>query len=301
MKLKCYQKLNENELRDLYLNKNLSMDELMKYYNLSYSSISRALRYFKINKSRELIALNNKKTCLKKYGVENTSQIAEIKIKKKDTFKMHYGTDYYFQTDTFKQQSKNTREVRYGNKNYNNRKSAEITNLNKYGVKNVLQVKAIKEKAEKTILKKYGVKNASQSKELQYKKYETKKKNKTFYSSNLEEKIYSLLLNKFKNIIRQYTTKKYPFNCDFYIQEKNLYIEIQGNWTHGYMPFEQSEKCLKQLEKWEEKAKTSSFYKTALDVWTRRDVLKRETARKNNLNWIEFFNLDEFMTWYEKQ
>ena len=27
--------------------------------------------------------------------------------------------------------------------------------------------------------------------------------------------------------------------------------------------------------------------------------LKRETARKNNLNWIEFFNMKQFMEWYD--
>ena len=41
------------------------------------------------------------------------------------------------------------------------------------------------------------------------------------------------------------------------------------------------------------------MYKIAIEVWTIRDPLKRETARKNNLNWIEFFTMDEFMKWYD--
>lgn len=46
------------------------------------------------------------------------------------------------------------------------------------------------------------------------------------------------------------------------------------------------------------KNKRKNMYKIAIEVWTIRDPLKRETARKNNLNWIEFFTLDEFMNWY---
>lgn len=36
-------------------------------------------------------------------------------------------------------------------------------------------------------------------------------------------------------------------------------------------------------------------------MWTKNDVRKRKAAKKNNLNWIEFFTMDEFMSWFEKQ
>ena len=39
-------------------------------------------------------------------------------------------------------------------------------------------------------------------------------------------------------------------------------------------------------------------YVNAIVDWTIRDPLKRETAKKNNLNWLEFFTLDEFIKWY---
>ena len=38
----------------------------------------------------------------------------------------------------------------------------------------------------------------------------------------------------------------------------------------------------------------------AIDVWTISDPLKRKTAKKNNLNWIEFFNMEQFMEWYNQ-
>ena len=41
--------------------------------------------------------------------------------------------------------------------------------------------------------------------------------------------------------------------------------------------------------------KNSEQYKHAIEVWTHRDPLKRETAKNNNLNYLEIFsiNVDE--------
>ena len=52
------------------------------------------------------------------------------------------------------------------------------------------------------------------------------------------------------------------------------------------------------LEKWNEKSLEHSLYESAIRTWTVVDPLKRETAKKNNLNWIEFFTMEEFMLWY---
>ena len=47
------------------------------------------------------------------------------------------------------------------------------------------------------------------------------------------------------------------------------------------------------LESW--KSKNTDYYKNAINVWTNRDVNKRELAKKNNLNYLEIFSckLDE--------
>ena len=67
-------------------------------------------------------------------------------------------------------------------------------------------------------------------------------------------------------------------------------------WTHNDHPFDETnENDLKIVESWSQK--NSKFYNGAIDVWTKRDVLKRNTAKKNNLNWIEFFNLSQFDEW----
>lgn len=52
-----------------------------------------------------------------------------------------------------------------------------------------------------------------------------------------------------------------------------------------------------KLNKWEEKSQNSNFYKKAIEVWTIRDVNKRNTAKQNNLNYLEFFNMKQFNDW----
>lgn len=133
------------------------------------------------------------------------------------------------------------------------------------------------------------------------KSIQTKRANKSFNTSKPEEIIYQLLTDKFGiNIKRQYASELYPFACDFYIPSLNLYIEYQGLWTHGGEPFDKdNKKHLEKIKKWQNS--DSDFYSLAINVWTVSDPLKRETAKKNNLNWIEFFTIDQFMEWYNKQ
>ena len=95
----------------------------------------------------------------------------------------------------------------------------------------------------------------------------------------------------------------------------DLYIEYQGDWSHGskgnviYGPFDKDNiDHIKILNEWKEGSKKianekntvgkRNRYTNAIEVWTICDPLKRETARKNNLNWLKFFTLDEFMKWY---
>lgn len=39
------------------------------------------------------------------------------------------------------------------------------------------------------------------------------------------------------------------------------------------------------------------YYNNAITTWTIRDVNKRNIAKNNNLNWIEFWNIDELKKW----
>lgn len=119
----------------------------------------------------------------------------------------------------------------------------------------------------------------------------TKRKNKTFKSSKKELEIYKLLKEKYHDIIYQYTSIEYPFNCDFYIPSLKLYIEYNGIWTHGKHIFDcNSKEDIEKLNLWKEKSKTSKYYKIAIHTWTDLDIRKQEYVKQNNLNHIIFWN-----------
>ena len=114
------------------------------------------------------------------------------------------------------------------------------------------------------------------------------KKNNSFAKSKPEDIHYEKLCEQFGNddIIRQYKSDLYPFNCDFYIKSTDTYVEYQGFWTHGSEPYDPSNKeHQKIIEQWSKK--NTKFYHSAIKNWTITDPLKRQIAHKNGLNYIE--------------
>ena len=150
----------------------------------------------------------------------------------------------------------------------------------KYGVSNVFQLMNVKQKL------------IDKSDQMQKHRDETKRKRGTFNTSRKEEIAYALLCKKFSSddIVRQYHSNEYPFNCDFYIKSKDLYIECNFSWTHGGHWFDETdENDLQTFQKW--KNKNTKFYDNAIQTWTVRDVKKRKTAEKNHLNYIVVWNI----------
>ena len=93
-------------------------------------------------------------------------------------------------------------------------------------------------------------------------------------------------------MINKYKSKLYPYNCDFYIPSLDLYIECNYHWTHGGHPFNENNiEDITILNLW--KNKNLSYYDNAIQTWTVRDVNKRNTAKKNKLNFIEIWNIEE--------
>ena len=170
----------------------------------------------------------------------------------------------------------------------------------KYGFKSSFEVPEIKDKISKSIYDKYGVYLAGQSEIIHHKVLETKRKNNSFSTSKPEELMYELLCDKFgsNDVERQYKSERYPFNCDFYIKSCDLYIELNASWTHGghWFDSESLDDNLK-LNQW--LSKDSDYYNDAILTWTKRDLIKRETAFKNNLNYLVFWDCDltDFNDW----
>ena len=147
-------------------------------------------------------------------------------------------------------------------------------------------------KAFNTIKTKYGS-FANFYNIIHIKGNETKSKNKTFNTSNIEKNLFEYLKKEFPNklIFTHFKDKeRYPYYCDFYIKEDDLFIELNAHWTHGGKPYNAEDKeCQEQLKLWEEKAKTSEFYRNAIYTWTVRDVNKINCAKQNNLNYLVIY------------
>lgn len=272
----------ENPIKNKKIRKKIKETNIKKYgekYPTAYGSNGFKKRMKEKYGSENPTAYgteNFKKRMKEKYNVENvwqSKQIKEkikeqhlqIKEKKEKTCLKNYGTKYYLQSQEGKNNfSKNKEKMK---KNYN-----------------------------KTCQKKYGVDwyIQSESKNQKIKRYDkvwkSKKENRTTNSSKVEQELFSYLLNKYENIERNFKTKEYPFHCDFYIKDLNLYIELQGFWTHGYRAFLNTKEDNNQLFEWKKKAETSTFFKNGINIWTKKDVKKREIALKNNLRFLEIFD-----------
>ena len=278
--------------------------------------------FFSGEEGKEIV----KNKFLEKYGVENPFQSEEIKEKIKQTNLKKYGKEYFTQTDDFITKTKKTNLEKYGceyiTQSEEIKEKTKQTNLKKYGKEYFTQTDDFITKTKRTNNENYGVDWYSQSelrkskyknKEfvqiISNKQYHTKKNNNSFNISKQEDTIYELLSNKFPDVIRQYRSSLYPYNCDFYIPSIDLYIEYQGNWTHGDEPFDENNpNHIELLNKLKSKPQTRfsksrqkeipSYWSLAIKVWTEYDVKKRVIAKSNHLNYLEFFNMEQFIKWF---
>lgn len=257
-------------------------------------------------------------TCLEKYGQKNYMSTKDFREKSKEYFQEHYGKYYFYETEEFQEKRKQKCLEKYGVDSFSKtdefKQKSKETWLNNYGVKHPMKCQKIKDKLKDTMNKHWGdhftktkyfkdlYKNPDFINKMKEKEYKTKKMNNSLNSSNPENEIYEILLTKFKDIIHPYRSKEYPFNCDFYIPSRNLYIEAHLGWTHNFKPFDKNNvEHIKELELLQEKAKNSDFYKNKIYTWTDLDVRKVNIAKSNKLNWIVFYKFEDFLNWFENQ
>jgi hypothetical protein len=194
-----------------------------------------------------------------------------------------------------------TKKLRYSDCKYNNVIKAKQTKLERYGNENYNNV----EKNKQTCLNKYGVDNIRKSNEyksyiksilseINNKKYLTHRRNNSFNISKSETKTYNLLKEKYPDIIRNYKSKLYPFNCDFYIPSLDLYIECNYHWTHGGHQYNENNlEDKNKVTEW--KNKNTKYYNNAIETWTIRDINKMNIAKENKLNYMIFWNIDDII------
>jgi len=270
---------NKHELYELYIKQNLSKAEIRKILNLGNKKLTDLLKKYYIQKPPEVINRNISK---KLQGHEPTA-------KKK----------HHIPLEKLK--------YLYKNQHMTIGQIARAYNCSYCSIRRCLEeahlIKSDKESKKDRIFRarqRYGVDHVSQTLEWKQKHYETQKANNTFNTSQPEEEVYLLLIKKFgkRNVLRQYRSEFYPFNCDFYIKSLDLYIEFQGSWTHYKEPFSLwNYQHLNKLREWKYKSQYSEYYKEAIRTWTIRDPIKRKIAKKNKLKWAEFFTVKDLRKW----
>lgn len=232
-------------------------------------------------------------TNLSRYGVKRPIQNKAIYEKSINTNLSRYGKKFIGQVDEIRQRAKKTCLERYGTEeplaSNEIREKIKVTNRERYQGNAPMSSFEIRRKCEATVLKRYSVKYSVQSEKVISKIQESKVRNNTFSSSNSEDILYSKLCEVYgeDDIERNYISNLYPYACDFYIISRNMYIELNGLWTHGHRWFNpQTDNSI--LREWS--LKNTSYYNNAIHVWSVSDVEKRECARRNNLNYIVFWD-----------
>ena len=131
--------------------------------------------------------------------------------------------------------------------------------------------------------------------------------NKSFNISKPQAIVLKKLKDKFNIVKSEYMSDLYPFKCDFYIYDIDLYIECHFHWMHGNEPYNaNNEKHKRILNFWNLKLQEAinkgikhSQYKHAIDIWTVSDPLKLETFKKNKLNYKIFYTINDFYKWFD--
>lgn len=224
-----------------------------------------------------------KATHLARHGVENPFARDDVKDQIRQTVREHYGVDNPSLSPVIQERRRQTMQERYG-------------------VDNPFESEVFQEKSRQTVQERYGVDYAVQSDEIIARAMDTKRKNGTFATSSAEDALYELLVGYADQlgmtVVRQHRDeKRYPFAVDFYIPERDLFIELNGSWSHGRHWYEADrEMDQKTVRTWRKKGEKSQYYRNALEVWTERDVRKREAAREAQLNYVTLWDGSEALT-----
>ena len=284
---KKYELIIKDDLEYLYKILNISIYNCSNLLNISSSALKQQLKHYNIKKigakTNTIHGLNINQIGSKRIIEKpNYNDVYELYINQNlsiEDMSRHYGIGISFMTKIIKEYNIEKSAVLQ----YERRKQKMFESC---GVENVFQLDVVKEKIKE------------KSDKLVSKRRRTMKLNGTSGKSKEEDKLYDSLIQKYPNVKRHYVCDLYPFPCDFYIPEIDTYIEYNGFWMHGDERYIGTDEQIEKVKLWE--SKNAIQYKRAIETWTKRDVLKRTIANNNNLNYLEFFNMDEFNKWFEE-
>lgn len=130
------------------------------------------------------------------------------------------------------------------------------------------------EKLRNTNLLKYGVECVSQVQEFKHKKHESMKRNRTYGSSKIENKVYDSLILIYgkESVERQHSINGWAI--DFFIKPLQIYLQVDGIYWHG-------------LDRPTETLKTSKNFRDAYILSNRqKDDNQNKWFLENNLKLV---------------
>lgn len=188
---------------------------------------------------------------------------------------------------------------------------ALITVQNRYGVDNVMQDAGVKNKLAVSNMIKYGSVSPFGNVSVQIKSMDMKLKNiqdamrvfkqtdivdrHLFRQSPQEFYVASMLFARFgkSDVFYQYgihpSDRRYPYNCDFYIRSLDLFIELNGHYSHGGHWFDPSNHD-DQLRVSHLIGSGSKRAENAVKVWTVVDPEKRLCAKRSGIRYLVFWD-----------
>lgn len=197
---------------------------------------------------------------------------------------------------------KHSKFINHGDENYNNIEQMKATKMELYGdtfgnrakINNSKQFtnKSWTDRMVSTKRLRYGDTLCSDIDKSVIKWKETRSGDLSSMSKQ-ETDAYYLLTSKFDNVHYNYYDKvRYPYLCDFYIEDIDTFIELNYHWSHGTEPYIGTKDQMSTVRYWIKKG----WYHN-IKVWTVKDVNKRSTAKNNGLNYLEFFSPKDFNKW----
>lgn len=233
--------------------------------------------------------LKMSKTNLERYGATNPYGSKEIRNKIKQHNLEKYGVE-----NTFCLPGVNEKAIKNSHSKESEEKRKQ-TCFKKYGNPYHIASKEIRQKAINTYQKRYGVSNAFSIEEIHKKAMHNSLGRKNDGNdSSWETLLENALISKNINFKKSYNKdSRYPYHCDFYLIDSDTFIEINGYWTHGGHWFDKNNsQDIKKLNEWKSKS-NNRLYKSAITTWTISDLKKYNTAKKNKLNYIVLWTLDD--------
>lgn len=269
--------------------------EITNQYLYGKKNVSQ-VDYLNINKGQKIKSVSKESTIKRKqtkqrlYGNPGYHNIEKMK----KTNLKRYGVEYNWASKDSKLNGRKTREEKYGNPFYRDLNKTRKTNLERYGVEWCLQLPEVN--------------NMRNCKEIRDKMENTKRKNGTSGDKSKPElRSYNLIKTKFKDAIHHYfEDSRYPFNCDIYIPNLDLFVECHYGAFHYIEPFDENNlKHIERLNTLKEKeqiklreGKLKTKYTGMIRTWTVTDPIKLKTFIDNKLNYKIFYTEKEFNEWF---